>query len=214
MYFCAFVVVLHHQLYSLIFNYFLNERNLESTMNVKDYVVQELESYPRTLRQIAVLRYELEHPVQVSTEEMLDAMAFARGEHFGVAPGHVSDKTLYIAMNYRQKANEVNAEISGEISAKLLELEHKKNRIEYYVGMLDSRKAEIGISISVVFKNIIDQRLRICVWCNRIDLNILPYTIEVLNGRISRYFHCKSTDGACSRNHQGDTGTNDFFHVR
>ena len=93
-------------------------------MNVKDYVVQELESYPRTLRQIAVLRYELEHPVQVSTEEMLDAMAFARGEHFGVAPGHVSDKTLYIAMNYRQKANEVNAEISGEISAKLLELEH------------------------------------------------------------------------------------------
>lgn len=50
---------------------------------------------------------------------------------------------LYIAMNYRQKANEVNAEISGEISAKLLELEHKKNRIEYYVGMLDSRKAEI-----------------------------------------------------------------------
>ena len=64
-------------------------------MNVKDYVVQELESYPRTLRQIAVLRYELEHPVQVSTEEMLDAMAFARGEHFGVAPGHVSDKTLY-----------------------------------------------------------------------------------------------------------------------
>ena len=112
-------------------------------MNVKDYVVQELESYPRTLRQIAVLRYELEHPVQVSTEEMLDAMAFARGEHFGVAPGHVSDKTFYIAMNYRQKANEVNAEISGEISAKLLELEHKKNRIEYYVGMLDSRKAEI-----------------------------------------------------------------------
>ena len=49
-------------------------------MNVKDYVIQELESYPRTLRQIAVLRYELEHPVQVSTEEMLDAMAFARGE--------------------------------------------------------------------------------------------------------------------------------------
>ena len=143
MYFCAYVVVLHRQLYSLIINYFLNERNLESTMNVKDYVIQELESYPRTLRQIAVLRYELEHPVQVSTEEMLDAMAFARGDHFGSARGHVSDKTLYIAMNYRQKANEVNAEISGEISAKLLELEHKKNRIEYYVGMLDSRKAEI-----------------------------------------------------------------------
>ena len=106
-------------------------------MDIKDYVIQELESYPRTLRQIAVLRYELEHPVQVSTEEMLDAMAFARGEHLRSTPGHISDKTLYIAMNYRQKANEVNAEISRETSTKLLELERKKNRIDYYVGMLD-----------------------------------------------------------------------------
>lgn len=112
-------------------------------MDIKDYVIQELESYPRTLRQIAVLRYELEHPVQVSTEEMLDAMAFARGEHLRSTPGHISDKTLYIAMNYRQKANEVNAEISRETSTKLLELERKKNRIDYFVGMLDSRKAEV-----------------------------------------------------------------------
>lgn len=42
MYFCAYVVVLHRQLYSLIINYFLNERNLESTMNVKDYVNKSL----------------------------------------------------------------------------------------------------------------------------------------------------------------------------
>lgn len=70
-------------------------------------------------------------------------MAFARGEHLRSTPGHISDKTLYIAMNYRQKANEVNAEISRETSTKLLELERKKNRIDYYVGMLDSRKAEV-----------------------------------------------------------------------
>ena len=113
------------------------------TINIKNYVIQELEAYPRILRQISVLRYEMEHPAHVSAQEMLDAMAYACGDRTGSSPGHVSDKTLYIAMNYRQKANEVNAEISGEISAKLLELEHKKNRIEYYVGMLDSRKAEI-----------------------------------------------------------------------
>ena len=113
------------------------------TINIKNYVIQELEAYPRILRQISVLRYEMEHPAHVSAQEMLDAMTYACGDRTGSSPGHVSDKTLYIAMNYRQKANEVNAEISGEISAKLLELEHKKNRIEYYVGMLDSRKAEI-----------------------------------------------------------------------
>lgn len=113
------------------------------TVNIKSYVIQELEAYPRILRQIAVLRYEMEHPVHVSAQEMLDAMTYARGDCTGSAPGHVSDKTFYIAMDYRQKAAVANSEISEEISAKLLELERKKSRIEYYVGMLDSRKANV-----------------------------------------------------------------------
>ena len=75
-------------------------------MNIREYVLRELENYPRILRQIAVLRYEMEHPAKVSEEEMLDAMAFARGEHTGSAPGHISDKTFYIAMNYRQKTED------------------------------------------------------------------------------------------------------------
>lgn len=42
--------------------------------NIKNYVIRELESYPWLLRQIAVLRYEMEHPVHVSAEEMLVLM--------------------------------------------------------------------------------------------------------------------------------------------
>lgn len=104
---------------------------------------QLLYSDPRILRQISVLRYEMEHPAHVSAQEMLDAMTYACGDRTGSSPGHVSDKTFYIAMNYRQKAAAANSEISEEISAKLLELERKKGRIEYYVGMLDSRKANV-----------------------------------------------------------------------
>lgn len=111
--------------------------------NIKNYVIRELESYPWLLRQIAVLRYEMEHPVHVSAEEMLDAMSYARGDCIRTAPGHVSDKTFYIAMNYQQKADAANNEISEEISVKLLELERKKNRIEYYVRMLNSRNASV-----------------------------------------------------------------------
>lgn len=111
--------------------------------NIKNYVIRELESYPWLLRQIAVLRYEMEHPVHVSAEEMVDAMNYARGDCIRTAPGHVSDKTFYLAMNYQQKADVANNEISEEISAKLLELERKKNRIEYYVGMLNSRNASV-----------------------------------------------------------------------
>ena len=46
------------------------------TINIKNYVIQELEAYPRILRQISVLRYEMEHPAHVSAQEMLDAMAY------------------------------------------------------------------------------------------------------------------------------------------
>jgi len=113
------------------------------TKNIKNYVIQELEAYPRILRQISVLRYEMEHPAHVSAQEMLDAMTYACGDRTGSSPGHVSDKTFYIAMNYRQKAAAANSEISEEISAKLMELERKKGRIEYYVRMLDSRKANV-----------------------------------------------------------------------
>ena len=89
------------------------------TKNIKNYVIQELEAYPRILRQISVLRYEMEHPAHVSAQEMLDAMTYACGDRTGSSPGHVSDKTFYIAMNYRQKAAAANSEISEEISAKL-----------------------------------------------------------------------------------------------
>ena len=40
------------------------------TINIKNYVIQELEAYPRILRQISVLRYEMEHPAHVSAQEM------------------------------------------------------------------------------------------------------------------------------------------------
>lgn len=112
-------------------------------MNMREYVLRELESYPRILRQIAVLRYEMEHPAKVSEEEMLNAMAFARGEHTGSAPGHISDKTFYIAMNYHQKTEDAKKGISDEIAAKLTELERKKRRIDYYVGTLEPRRAQI-----------------------------------------------------------------------
>lgn len=53
-------------------------------MNMREYVLRELESYPRILRQIAVLRYEMEHPAKVSEEEMLDARRL-RGESIPAA---------------------------------------------------------------------------------------------------------------------------------
>ena len=60
-----------------------------------------LKDYLRSIRKIAQLRYELEHPALVSPAEMMEAMTFAKRTREGSRPsGYVSDKTLYTAMNY------------------------------------------------------------------------------------------------------------------
>ena len=46
--------------------------------NMKEYVMNLLDGYHRRAREIALLRYELAHPVRVTDQEMIGAMNFAR----------------------------------------------------------------------------------------------------------------------------------------
>ena len=104
------------------------------------YVVQLLESSMKRAQQIALLRYELEHPAHVSPEEMIGAMSFAHGDSSAKAMGHVSNKTLYIALNYREQTDKVNAEAMNEVAARLVKLEQEQNRLMHYVSLLDQRQ--------------------------------------------------------------------------
>ena len=70
-----------------------------------NYVMSLLQNYRATKRKIQQLRYELEHPTHVTPEEMIEAMSFAKGEGKGRPSGSISNKTLYIAMNYQDAAN-------------------------------------------------------------------------------------------------------------
>lgn len=70
-----------------------------------NYVMSLLQNYRATKRKIQQLRYELEHPTHVTPEEMIEAMSFAKGEGEGRPSGSISNKTLYIAMNYQDAAN-------------------------------------------------------------------------------------------------------------
>ena len=72
-------------------------------MNKSDHdrVLRVLNHYPNMIRKISILRYELEHPTTVTPEDMLEPMNYAHGDGDGVLSSTVSNKTLYIAMNYR-----------------------------------------------------------------------------------------------------------------
>lgn len=102
-----------------------------------------LETYPDMRRKIAVLRYELEHPATVSPDEMIDALSFARGDGAGRSAGHVSNKTLYIAMNYQTEAARLSGETMDEIVRQLIPLERETERLEHYVSLLQVRQVEV-----------------------------------------------------------------------
>lgn len=112
--------------------------------DMKEQVIKLLETYPNRERQIAILHYEMQHGAHVSPEEMIDTMALGHGDSLGGSgKGHVSNKTMYIALNYQEQMERMNAEAAGEIAQRLLELEGEQDRLRYYVSLLEKREAEV-----------------------------------------------------------------------
>lgn len=74
---------------------------------IKTYVVSILETCQKRKRKVALLHYELDHPAHTSETEMISAMAleYGDGSGGGHVDGRIPDKTLYITLNYRSKAN-------------------------------------------------------------------------------------------------------------
>ena len=113
------------------------------TEAIKSGVMDLLKNYITNHRKMAVLRYELEHPSNVTPDEVIDAMAFAHSGD-GVPPtGHISNKTLYIALNYQEKVDAANRETASTIAAQLWELEREYDRLSFYMSLLPERDASV-----------------------------------------------------------------------
>ena len=109
----------------------------------RERIIELLKDYPRMKKKISLLRYELEHPVKLSPEEMIEAMSFAKGSGETHSSGTVSNKTLYIAMNYQQEADKLRTEAAEEIISRLIALEQTVNKLEYYIGLLPEEEQEM-----------------------------------------------------------------------
>ena len=110
---------------------------------MKNRVLELLDNYHKRARLIALLRYELAHPAQVTETDLIGAMNFARQEGAGRPEGHISNKTLYIALNYQDQARQLNAETFQEISAQLMKLEQEQDRLNYYLSLLEPRQEQV-----------------------------------------------------------------------
>ena len=113
------------------------------TEDAKERVVQKLYEYPKIKQRIKILRFELMNHKTVSADDMLETMCFAKGDGTGHNPGYVSNKTLYIAMNYQSAAENANDESSKEILNRLIPLEREASRIEYYFSFLQEKEKTV-----------------------------------------------------------------------
>ena len=75
---------------------------------------------------------------------MIDGMSLGHGDGMGGSSKvHISNKTMYIALNYQEKMDRMNAEAANEIAKRLLELEAEQDRLRYYVSLLEKREAQV-----------------------------------------------------------------------
>jgi DNA-directed RNA polymerase specialized sigma24 family protein len=111
--------------------------------NIKTMVMTLLTQFRETQRYIEALRYELEHPSTISEEDMIDVLTFGHGDYQVTPKGSISNKTLYIALNYRDKARQENERAKNEIAVHLAILEKQQERLLYYIGLMDERDSEL-----------------------------------------------------------------------
>lgn len=83
---------------------------------------------------------ELRKDMTVSDRKYL---GYAHGDGQGHTPGRVSNKTLYIALNYKEQAERLNTEAAETIAAELFVLEHEHERLKLYISLIDKREAEV-----------------------------------------------------------------------
>ena len=110
---------------------------------VRKQVIADLTSLPEMEKRIELLRYEMDHRARISPDEMIQALAFGRGDGAGAVNGHISNKTLYIALNYQEKMEQVNAEATNDLAKKLWLLEEERNCILHYIDLLEPRQREL-----------------------------------------------------------------------
>lgn len=107
----------------------------------KDHVLGLLENSSHRLRQLELMRYELQHRSQVTDTEVIEAMS--------LPPASVENAAAYskavpdVALSYKQTAERLNAEALNDAVSAYMELWHEHDRLVHYIGLLDERQRRV-----------------------------------------------------------------------
>ncbi len=110
----------------------------------REDVIALLKTYPQLKKKINLLEYERQHPAQVSSQEVISGLALAHPISEGPgAAGHISNKTMQIALNFQEETDRLNYATVMEIDQELAILRSRIEKLEFYVAQLDKRQAEV-----------------------------------------------------------------------
>lgn len=109
----------------------------------RDHVIHLLETYHEREQKIALLKYELLNFPQAAPGEVMDGMSLGHNCELSPHTGYVSNKTLFIALNYQERTEQINAETLSDILDELDEVKRVQNRLTYYVSILSPQQEKV-----------------------------------------------------------------------
>ena len=111
---------------------------------IKAKVLEDLKKYPELKKKVVLLRYEQEHPAKLSDSEVIDSMALSHPLSDEIkSSGYISDKTMRIAAQFRDRKDRLNQETVMEIAQELHSVESQISKLEFHVSQLDAKQAEV-----------------------------------------------------------------------
>ena len=101
-------------------------------------LVELLENYRSNERKVKVLQFELANRSQLTGSELIEAMSLSVPEGLGGLTGHISDKTMRIALQYDDLAYNMNVEAKEAILHELVPLQAQQDKLKYYISLLEN----------------------------------------------------------------------------
>jgi len=102
-----------------------------------------LKEYPKWEKRIALLEFERENPARASDLGTISSWALGHPIDGPGASGHISNKTMQIALNFQEATERINYSTVMEIDKELLALRDRVKKMDFYISQLDPKQAAV-----------------------------------------------------------------------
>ena len=120
-------------------------------MNItKADVIAMLENYKEWKRRAAQLEFEIQHYRPMATEaDIIDMMMFGQTSDGIVSKGHISNKTVNIALSYDERKDELNIKELDALNCDLQTVMLQMARIRHYISLLETKQSDVLTQIYI-----------------------------------------------------------------